>query len=121
MKETTKARLNKLKLLAKKHGPEVLGAVGTVVATAFAVHFRSELVKLQTIDPDAWPTIEVGPTTMEKVREGAILKYRETRSPNGGFLSQATVKDEFGPNATREFERFRETGEIDVDAFDGPE
>lgn len=121
MKEITKARLNKLKLLAKKHGPAVLGAVGTVVASAVAVHFRNELVKLQTIDPDDWPVIEVHPELMKEIREGAVFMYREAKFGENQYLGQSTTMDEgFNEDANRQFKTFKETGEV-VRDFDEPE
>jgi hypothetical protein len=116
MNEKFKARLAGLKANAKKNAPLIIttvvptliGVAGWVMAGVYAQKVKD----LETVDPDAWPTIEVSPWTMKSVQDGATLKYRQTRHGEN-FYSQSTTMDDFGGNADRAFEQFKQTGDFD--------
>lgn len=99
MNEKLKSKLSKFKILAKKHGPAVLGGIGTVVATAVAVHYRNKVVRYETVDPDEWPSIEISPGAMDRIEKGATLKLRKFKvAPNHTYV-QFTTDGEFPPEA----------------------
>lgn len=103
MNEKLKAKLEQTKAFAKKHGPAVLGAVGTVVATAVAVHFRNESRAWQDEldkrlhNADGWRFLEIPPRTMEDVENGKTLHYRQTGDPRGDrlYVQYSTLLDGF--------------------------
>jgi hypothetical protein len=120
--EFMKEKLDRFKRKIKQHLPEIMvvgaatfGAVGWVLAGVY----RKKLEEYETVDPDAWPTIEVSPSTIESLRKGYTLKYREARHGDR-FYSQSTTMNDFGERANAEFEQFKSTGEFDRESFDGP-
>lgn len=115
MNEKLKAKLEQAKGLAKKHAPEIisvaLGVVGAI-GWGLAGHYKNELDKLQTVDPNAWPTIEVPPNVMKDVRNGATMKYREAQI-GSSWYAQSTSLDDFPDQANAEWKRFKETGNLE--------
>jgi hypothetical protein len=109
MNDKYKAKFARLKEQTKKNAPEIvavaLGAAGAV-GWYLAGQYKKQLIELQIIDPDAWPTIEVHPDLLDQMAEGAILKVRRTRgSMHGrtGTYVQMTVKDEFSDEQNEDF------------------
>jgi hypothetical protein len=99
MNEKLKAKVSKFKILAKKHGPAVLGGIGTIVATAVAVHYRNRVIRYETVDPDAWPTFEVHPDVYTDVVEhGATMKLRMFTNGDREYVQHTTL-DEFPAEA----------------------
>jgi hypothetical protein len=116
MNEKLKARLESLKTNVKKNAPLIITAASTLVGAAgwvVAGIYAQKVKAMETVDPDAWPTIEVSPWTMKSVQEGATLKYRQAQYGPKTFYSQSTTMDDFGDNADRAFEQFKQTGEFD--------
>lgn len=109
-----KTNLAKIKAVLKAHAPEIIlgatsiiGVVGWVVAEVYA----RRVEELETVDPDAWPTIEVTPGNMKDVRAGATLMYREAKFGDRSYYSQSTtLGDGFPPEANEKFEEFKKTG-----------
>lgn len=109
-------KLSEIKAKLKKHAPELIVAALTVAGTSgwiVAGIYAQKVKAMETVDLDAWPTIEVSPWTMKSVQNGATLKYRQAQYGPKTFYSQSTTMDDFGPNADRAFESFKQTGEFD--------
>lgn len=105
MNEKLKSKLSKFKILAKKHGPAVLGAIGTIVATEVALHYRNKVVRYETVDPDEWPSVEISPGVMKDVEEGATLKLRMFETEDYRTYTQFTTLDEFPAEADEEYNK----------------
>jgi hypothetical protein len=103
-------KLDEIKAKLKKHAPELMvagltvaGSLGWVMAGIYA----QKLANLEGDDPNAWPTIEVLPSCMKDVEEGATLKYRQITSKDGSrTYAQQTTLDEWPDEAVKEFANF---------------
>jgi hypothetical protein len=81
----------------KKNAPAILGAIGTVVATAAAVYYKSQRPDFY-FDEDYEP-IWVRKETMNNVMEkGRVLKYRAIRIGPKDKYVQITDAPEFSEN-----------------------
>lgn len=101
MNEKIKAKFEKAKELAKKHGLLIVTAVLAAVATGIAVKNHGHV---SDEDPDAWHPIKVHPELVEQMKQGQILKVRITPGSVGGVSGsylQVTSRDEF-PDVTDE-------------------
>jgi hypothetical protein len=109
-------KLSEIKAKLKKHAPGLIVAALTVAGSAgwiVAGVYAQRIKQLETVDPDAWPTIEVSPATMKSVQQGDTLKYRQAQYGNKTFYSQSTTMDDFGASANRAFDQFKKTGNFE--------
>ena len=101
--EKLKIRLEKLKVQTKKHGPAILGVVGTIVASAAAVYYRNELKEQGQYYRDEYLWIGLG-TKKYLSETGKVLKYRTTQCPDGSYFGQSTTRDDFSEYENDHFE-----------------
>lgn len=112
-KDQLKAELWKMRLKrAKRHIPAIVGGMTTIAAAVLAEYYHRRVVYLETIDPDAWPTIEVTPNCMKDVKNGATLMYREFSVGPNSFYSQMTTLDEFPDEANEEFDKYKKSAPV---------
>ncbi|WPJ30788.1 hypothetical protein [Streptomyces phage Psst4] len=90
----------------KRHIPAIAGAVGTIAATAIAVHYKNELEKFEADHfGDGWSTIPVPPSTMEDLEAGGTMLYRHVRiSDEDVYAQYNTGSNEFSDEANERFE-----------------
>lgn len=109
MNEKLKTKIEQLKIQAKKHGPAVLGVVGTVIATVVAVHYKNEIDRLiQTDDDLGWTNIPVPRDMVESLEDGHTLHYRRVRVDNKNHFTQCSTSLKslgFNPEMDERFEK----------------
>lgn len=122
MNEKFKAKLSRLKIHAKKHGPAILGGIGTVVAGAFAIHYRNLVAEMEAIDKqtDGWSTIKIHPKQRKDIENGATLKYREIRIDSDHIYTQATTLDDFSDDMNERFHSKRPVDDVVGDVPEDP-
>ncbi|WPJ30655.1 hypothetical protein [Streptomyces phage Psst1] len=103
-RELWKMRLRRL----KRHIPAIAGAVGTIAATAIAVHYKNELNKFEPAieDPD-WTNVPVPSHMMESLEDGHVLHYRQVRIDDENCYSQYSTSAKslgFTPEMDERFE-----------------
>ncbi|AOZ64998.1 hypothetical protein SEA_MAYA_45 [Streptomyces phage Maya] len=73
----------------KRHIPAIAGAVGTIAATAIAVHYKHEAEKLESFNVDnEWTDIPVPQHLMDALEDGHTLHYRQVRIDDETCYSQ---------------------------------
>jgi hypothetical protein len=99
-------KLSEIKAKVKKHAPELMIGALTVAGTAGWVMAGAYAVKLQNAredDLDAWPSIEVSPSALSRVLQGATLKIRMYTPEYGGTYTQMTTDLEFPDKANEDY------------------
>ncbi|ASU03957.1 hypothetical protein SEA_FRODOSWAGGINS_45 [Streptomyces phage FrodoSwaggins] len=73
----------------KRHIPAIAGAVGTIAATAIAVHYKHEAEKIESFNVDnEWTDIPVPQHLMDALEDGHTLHYRQVRIDDETCYSQ---------------------------------
>ncbi|AOZ64910.1 hypothetical protein SEA_ESKETIT_45 [Streptomyces phage Esketit] len=92
----------------KRHIPAIAGAVGTIAATAIAVHYKHEAEKHAPsgVDPD-WQNLPIPRHMAEALEDGHTLHYRQVRIDDDNCYSQYTTSKKslgFNPEMDQRFE-----------------
>lgn len=115
MNEKYKAKFEKAKELAKKHGPVVLAWTVAGVAAVIATRNQSRMnrmVDASELGPDDWASIPVSPRTMGALLDGATLKYRMVKKADVGeddqvtyahYYIQSTTENDFSEEANEKY------------------
>lgn len=106
-------RLEKFKAKVEQHAPLIITAFTTIVGSACAIaagvyaqkvrDLEAELADWEGNEANSWPTIRVHPETMEAVRNGATLLYRERRFGDHHLRTQMTTNNDFSQKANEKF------------------
>lgn len=94
MKESTRIRIAEYKAKLKKHAPEIISVtlgVAGAIGWSLAGRYKRELEKSRRTDP--FTTFMIPEPLLEKMKEGAILKYRCVKTDDG-YAEEYTL-DEF--------------------------
>lgn len=112
-REIWKMRLRQM----KKHIPAIVGAVGTIAATAVAVHYKNEFDRTNQIDEDYdMASIKVPMDVMKFLEDGQTLHYRHVLLGDNDCYAQysTTAKSVgFDPESDERFNKVREEGVVD--------
>jgi hypothetical protein len=106
-------KLDEIKAKLKKHAPELMvagltvaGSLGWVMAGVYA----TKLEKLESLwdrtmeSTEGYETIDIPTETMDEVRDGATLKYRQKILAPNHIYTQITTAREWPEKAEEDFE-----------------
>lgn len=104
---------DELKALAKKYSPYIQAAV-SIAAVGLAAYYmwkvkqaEDEIAKYETVDPHAWPSIEISPQAMVDIKNGATLLLRQFDiEPNHTVIQFSTGVDGFPLEADEQFSKY---------------
>ncbi|QAY17164.1 hypothetical protein SEA_MADAMATO_46 [Streptomyces phage Madamato] len=110
-RELWKMRLKRL----RRHIPAIIGAVGTIAATAAAVHYKNEAERLSAVDESAddWASIHVPPHMVESLEDGHTLHHRRVRVDGDDWYMQWSTSLKgvgFSPEMDENFKNASEEG-----------
>jgi len=90
----------------RNHIPAVVGIVGTIVATAVAMHYKNELQKIGDRD---WSSIPLPPEVMMAIESGETMLYRHIRVSDSDVYAQyCTNRSEFTDDANKRYNEMKE-------------
>jgi hypothetical protein len=103
-----KANLAEIKSKVKKYTPHAQ-AIISIAATGLAAYYmreanraKCELERLETVDENAWPSIEISPEAKKHFDNGATLKIRKFEETPYRTFIQFTTGDDFPDEANED-------------------
>lgn len=87
-----------------RHIPAIVGAIGTIAATAIAVKYKNELEWQKSLHEGDWPCVEVTPNCFEDFEKGATLQLRAySPEPYRTFIQMTTREGGFPEVADEQY------------------